>query len=105
MVQGFLPKDTAAHHRVHIHRLLKLAFSAAGIHPSQLACIAYTRGQWVSLRTHALERDASGLTVKGPGMAPPLLSVAIVARTLSLMYGIPLVAVNHCIGRTRFALL
>ena len=34
----------------------------------------------------------------GPGMAAPLISVAIAARTLSLLWGKPLVAVNHCIG-------
>lgn len=31
-------------------------------------------------------------------MAPPLVSVALVARTLSLLWNKPLVAVNHCIG-------
>jgi N6-L-threonylcarbamoyladenine synthase len=35
---------------------------------------------------------------KGPGMGPPLNIGAIVARTLSLMYKIPLVGVNHCIA-------
>jgi N6-L-threonylcarbamoyladenine synthase len=35
---------------------------------------------------------------KGPGMAGPLSVGAIVSRTLSLMYDIPLVGVNHCIG-------
>lgn len=35
---------------------------------------------------------------KGPGMAPPLLVGAIVARTLSLLWSKPLIGVNHCIG-------
>ena len=35
----------------------------------------------------------------GPGMGAPLQSVALVARTLSLLYNKPLVGVNHCIGR------
>ncbi len=35
----------------------------------------------------------------GPGMGAPLQSVALVARTLSLLYGKPLVGVNHCVGR------
>lgn len=35
---------------------------------------------------------------KGPGMAPPLLVGAIVARTLSLLWKKPLLGVNHCIG-------
>ncbi|KIM48087.1 hypothetical protein M413DRAFT_439796 [Hebeloma cylindrosporum] len=35
---------------------------------------------------------------KGPGMGAPLQSVALIARTLSLLYDKPLVAVNHCVG-------
>ena len=35
---------------------------------------------------------------KGPGMAPPLMVGAIVARTLALKYNLPIVGVNHCIG-------
>ena len=33
-------------------------------------------------------------------MGAPLQSVALVARTLSLIFDKPLVAVNHCVGRT-----
>jgi len=33
-------------------------------------------------------------------MGAPLQSVALVARTLALMFNKPLVGVNHCIGRT-----
>lgn len=32
-------------------------------------------------------------------MGAPLQSVAIVARTLALLYNKPLVGVNHCVGR------
>ena len=35
---------------------------------------------------------------KGPGMYPPLIVGAIVARTLSLLYKKPIIGVNHCIG-------
>ncbi len=35
----------------------------------------------------------------GPGMGAPLQSVALVARTLSLLYNKPLIGVNHCVGR------
>ena len=38
--------------------------------------------------------------LEGPGMGAPLQSVALVARTLSLLFDKPLVAVNHCVGRT-----
>ena len=33
-------------------------------------------------------------------MGAPLQSVALVARTLALMFKKPLVGVNHCVGRT-----
>lgn len=32
-------------------------------------------------------------------MGAPLQTVALVARTLALMHNIPLVGVNHCVGR------
>lgn len=35
---------------------------------------------------------------KGPGMGGPLRSCAIAARTLSKIWNIPLVGVNHCVG-------
>lgn len=38
-------------------------------------------------------------------MGAPLQSVAIVARTLSLLYGKPLVGVNHCVGHIEIARL
>lgn len=38
------------------------------------------------------------VVLQGPGMGGPLVSCAIVARTLSQLWKIPLVGVNHCIG-------
>jgi N6-L-threonylcarbamoyladenine synthase len=75
--EGFLPKDTAKHHRSWIVTLVKEALSQAGVCPSDLDCICYT---------------------KGPGMGAPLQSVAVAARMLSLMWDRPLVGVNHCVG-------
>lgn len=55
--------------------------------------------QEVGARNHGvrdLTKDATdGL---GPGMGAPLTSVAVVARTLSQLWGKPLVGVNHCIA-------
>ena len=34
----------------------------------------------------------------GPGMGAPLVSVAVVARTLSQLWKVPIIGVNHCIG-------
>ncbi|KAF4120212.1 N6-L-threonylcarbamoyladenine synthase [Geosmithia morbida] len=74
---GFLPKDTAAHHRAEFPRLAREALAAAGVSVGDVDCICFTQG---------------------PGMGGPLTSVAIGARTLALLWGKPLVGVNHCVG-------
>lgn len=74
---GFLPKDTAAHHRRWVVRLVKQAVKQARITVEQVDCICYT---------------------KGPGMGAPLGAVAIAARMLSQLWDKPLVGVNHCVG-------
>ncbi|CAH1766782.1 2783_t:CDS:2 [Entrophospora sp. SA101] len=74
---GFLPRDTAAHHRKYIIPVIKEALKTANIEIKDIDVICYT---------------------KGPGMGAPLVSVAIVARTLSLLWNKPIVGVNHCIG-------
>lgn len=74
---GFLPKETAEHHRSKILDLLKEALSVAKISPDVIDVVCYT---------------------KGPGMAPPLLTVAIVARTIAQIWNKPVLGVNHCIG-------
>lgn len=43
--QGFLPKETAAHHRAHILALIKAALQEAKIDPTRIDCIAYTKGK------------------------------------------------------------
>lgn len=75
--EGFQPRETARHHQEHVLPLVRQALTEAGIPWSRINAIAYT---------------------KGPGMGAPLRSVAIVARTLSQLWKIPIVAVNHCIG-------
>jgi len=87
--EGFLPKDTAKHHRSWVVRLVKRAVRQAGLRVKDVDCICYT---------------------KGPGMGAPLQSVAVAARTIALLWGLEerLVPVNHCVGRKRavsFALL
>lgn len=73
--QGFLPRQTAIHHQNHIVQMVRIALAEAKY--PQLNAIAYT---------------------KGPGMGGPLQTCAIVARTLSKIYKIPLIGVNHCIA-------
>lgn len=75
--EGFLPKDTAKHHRSWVIQLVQQALKEAGVAVDDVDCICYT---------------------KGPGMGAPLQSVAIAARTLSLLWDKKLVGVNHCVG-------
>lgn len=36
--------------------------------------------------------------MQGPGMGGPLVSCAVVARMLALLWRVPIVGVNHCVG-------
>lgn len=75
--EGFLPRDTARHHRNWVVRIIKRSLADANICGDDLDCICFTQG---------------------PGMGAPLQSVVIAARTLSQLWNKPLVGVNHCIG-------
>ncbi|ORY32802.1 O-sialoglyco protein endopeptidase [Naematelia encephala] len=75
--EGFLPSDTARHHREWVVKVIREAVRKAGVRMEDLDCIAFTQG---------------------PGMGTPLQVGALVARTLSLLHGIPLIGVNHCVG-------
>jgi len=78
---GFVPKLVSIHHQSVIVELIRKAmeqaYSQKTLKYSQISAIAYT---------------------KGPGMGAPLCSCAVVARTLSLIWNIPIIGVNHCIG-------
>ncbi|KGG50520.1 hypothetical protein DI09_67p80 [Mitosporidium daphniae] len=75
--EGFLPKETAAHHRANILGLIRNALCESNLSPKDLDCICFTQG---------------------PGLGAPLHSMAVVARILALLWKKPLVPVNHCIG-------
>lgn len=75
--EGFRPSETADHHRSKCIGLIKQAFEEAGMTPKDITAIAYT---------------------KGPGMGTALMVGAITARTLSQLWGIPLLPVNHCVA-------
>ncbi|KAK6606969.1 glycoprotease [Botrytis cinerea] len=42
--EGFLPKDTAKHHRSWVVKLVKQAMAQAGVKVSDIDCICYTKG-------------------------------------------------------------
>ncbi|KAG7673822.1 hypothetical protein Ndes2526B_g02704 [Nannochloris sp. 'desiccata'] len=75
--QGFLPRETAVHHQQWAVKLVQQALSEGGVEPSQIDCIAFT---------------------KGPGMGGPLVTCAVVARMLSQLWRVPMIGVNHCVG-------
>jgi len=75
--EGFLPSETARHHQSEIIALLQKALTEAKVNPVDIDVISYT---------------------KGPGMGAPLVSVAVVARTIAQLWNKPIIGVNHCIG-------
>lgn len=75
--EGFLPRDTARHHRNWAVRIIKKSLAEARVSGADLDCICFTQG---------------------PGMGAPLQSVVIAARTLAQLWDLPLVGVNHCVG-------
>ncbi|XP_076350944.1 putative tRNA N6-adenosine threonylcarbamoyltransferase Tcs3 [Tachypleus tridentatus] len=75
--EGFLPRDTAKHHQAHVLDVLEKALLEANMKPSDIDVVCYT---------------------KGPGMGAPLVSVAVVARTVAQLWNKPIIGVNHCIG-------
>lgn len=75
--EGFLPRDTARHHRNWAVRIIKRALIDAKVKGIDLDCICFTQG---------------------PGMGAPLQSVVMAARTLAQLWNLPLVGVNHCVG-------
>ncbi|BGO98534.1 tRNA N6-adenosine threonylcarbamoyltransferase [Rhodotorula toruloides] len=75
--EGFLPSDTARHHKRWISEVVEKALQEGGKTMEDVDVVCFT---------------------KGPGMGAPLQTVALVARTLALMYNKPLIGVNHCVG-------
>lgn len=75
--EGFLPRDTAKHHQSCVLQVLRTALNEARIDPQDIDVVCYT---------------------KGPGMGAPLVSVAVVARTVAQLWNKPIIGVNHCVG-------
>ena len=87
----------------HVAALVKLALTEAKVAASDIDVICYTKGErWMLLHTHR-ERCSWELVLSlcetGPGMGGPLVSCALCARMLSQLWNVPLVGVNHCVGR------
>lgn len=75
--EGFKPADTARHHSSVILDLVDQALKDANLSHSDIDIVSFT---------------------KGPGMGAPLVSTAIVARTIAQLWNKPLIPVNHCIA-------
>lgn len=77
--EGFLPRETGEHHQKYVLEVLRQALKEANLErpEKEIDAVAYT---------------------KGPGMGSPLVSVAVVARTVAQLWHKPIIGVNHCIG-------
>eukprot|EP00033_Pygsuia_biforma_P003701 GCRY01004053.1.p1 GENE.GCRY01004053.1~~GCRY01004053.1.p1 ORF type:complete len:338 (-),score=88.58 GCRY01004053.1:459-1472(-) len=75
--EGFLPRDTAKHHRDWVMKLIREALAVANLSYKDISVICYT---------------------KGPGIGSTLAAMALVARMVSLLWKIPIIGVNHCVG-------
>lgn len=95
---GFKPGDTAKHHQLNIVPLILEALNEAKVHilvfSAKICSIFFS---W-NLQITPKEIDVVCYT-KGPGMGAPLVSVAVVARTVAQLWNKPIIGVNHCIGR------
>ena len=85
-------------------QLVLQALEEAKLTPHDIDAIAYTKGECVLLVLSSAHSAFFFLSFArifvGPGMGGPLQSVAVVVRTLSMLWNKPIVAVNHCVGRT-----
>ena len=98
--EGFLPKDTARHHRAHFVPLALRALRDAKAVYEGMDWAATEPGAGVPAKKQKFtpkEVDCVSYT-RGPGMGGPLTSTALGARTLALLWDKPLVGVNHCVG-------
>mmetsp|Transcript_10904 Transcript_10904/g.26021 ORF Transcript_10904/g.26021 Transcript_10904/m.26021 type:complete len:506 (+) Transcript_10904:92-1609(+) len=113
---GFLPKQTAVHHQNHIVALVKAALMEAfpnDFHNNDMDedeneddddddssndKEKEKKTATTKKNTHPSELISAICFTKGPGMGGPLQSCAVCARTLSLLWDVPLVGVNHCVG-------
>jgi N6-L-threonylcarbamoyladenine synthase len=75
--EGFIPIETAEHHRANILGLIEESLAAANLTINDIDALAYTRG---------------------PGMQQSLVVVATVVRTLAATLNKPIIPVNHCIA-------
>lgn len=95
---GFLPRQTAWHHQAHIVALIRSALNEAFHEDVPQHDDSRSRSNNGRKRIRPEDRISAICFTKGPGMGAPLQSCAVAARTLSLLWDVPLVGVNHCVG-------
>jgi N6-L-threonylcarbamoyladenine synthase len=74
---GLIPRELRKHHQEHAVPVLKAALEKAKLGMEDVDLIAFSQG---------------------PGIGQALETGAVVARTLALKHGKPLLGVNHCVG-------
>ena len=95
---GFLPRETGQHHGNFIMSLTIKALQVAKITPKQIDCICYTKGIFLFSYSFFYYH-------LGPGIAVPLMTVAVFVRTLAQLWKVPIIPVNHCVARLLLFLL
>jgi universal protein Kae1 len=79
---GIHPMEAANHHVEVLPTLVSRALATANLRPAEIEAVAFAQG---------------------PGLGPCLRAGATVARTLSLLWKVPLVPVNHCVAHVEIA--
>ena len=79
---GIHPREAANHHVELLPGLVEKALASGHVSPRDVEAVAFAQG---------------------PGLGPCLRAGATVARTLALLWGRPLVPVNHCVAHVEIA--
>lgn len=79
---GIHPREAANHHVERLPELVAQALAQARVGPADIEAVAFAQG---------------------PGLGPCLRAGATVARTLALLWGKPLIPVNHCVAHVEIA--
>jgi N6-L-threonylcarbamoyladenine synthase len=61
---GFQPRETARHHQKHVASLIEEALHTAGVRPTDLCAVAYTKGP-VSMELSRSRTEASRVRLRG----------------------------------------
>jgi hypothetical protein len=82
--EGFLPSDTARHHREWVVKVIKECVRKAGVRMEDLDCIAFTKGRFI---VHRVERYLMGRTGYGDTFAGRIFGRSYIITALQYPFG------------------